>query len=375
MPTFVTFFVDGKVVGSESSPTRSDTSSPRNLQTSSEMQRKEKASDRKVVQKWQRQQQKASLRQMPLDMRDANPFCGGPKMDDLVKKITKSLEKHQYKMEQEIDNIVDTPYHNQQTRLMSLVEPPQNCCPHSFNGWNCRFHPRAPPAEYWSWKLARTREALGRAYFVDLFVHWKRYQQATRTLHKQRREELGLTDLAPNLDFPHCPITTRNEKKQLLGKLCLSHKLHFNGRRSGGLGTSVDTCYLCRYDAVDAVYTTACRLAYAKYCEALATATDRIHRAMGRVWFAYAMPDPNPTVREDTSGRRVLHVTHWSEYQAGQFEGGSVPFSWEARAASKRKCEVWRRMSGKKGDGDGYVAVKPGQNESIETWLDNIMEE
>lgn len=400
MPSCVSF-VSQPGAEDESLQTSSHTRENTTSRKSSRMQEREKASDRRVIEKMQRQQQKAKLRMPPQDMREANPFCPGPEMDDFFNNIYKSVAKHQRDMEHEIDNIKNTPYNNRETRLVRLIEPPRKCCDHSWRGWTCRFHPRAPPKEYWAWKLNCTRVVLGRAYCVDLFVQWKRYQQAVRALDKQRREELDLTDLAPESDFPHYFPTTRDEKKQLLGNLCWSHKLCFNRRRRSSRGKSGETCYVCRYDALAARYTEGCRAAYTTYFEATTKAIDDIHRSIGRMWFEYIVPDTSPRRvfrssgdddhdEEDDNNRRnksraVLHVSHWSEYKQGRFEGrrggggagGPHDVSELAAASAERKRAVWRRMrgAGNGSDRDGYEVVEPGRDEFMPTWLENIAEE
>lgn len=84
-------------------------------------------------------------------------------------------------------------------------------------------HPRGHPMEYWKQHLSDTKDALRRAYRVELFLLSKRYEYGIIALHKERRQQLNLTNLPSSQDFPEATLTSPTDKSRVLGKLCLFH--------------------------------------------------------------------------------------------------------------------------------------------------------
>lgn len=341
------------------------------------MKKKQKAAEaeaeKKRMAKVHVKQLKASGDQTQVQVKQTKPSVDKTEQK-LCEDMDKMMARRQQEMEAELKR-KQTPYHNKNSALCSLAEAPYKCCPISRNGWDCPLHPRDPPMEYWRQHLKDTKEALRRAYRVELFLLSKRYEYGISALHKERRQQLNLTNLPSSQDFPETTLTSPKDKSRVLGKLCLFHKLKFDGQRRGFPGSGVPAaCWVCRYDNLYKEYVCNAHAAYEAYCRTYADALDKAHGLMGYMFFKYSPLVLNPGVeysRYSTGIRRVLRITDWAQNKKGQ-PGNLCRMSREsAFRAKERKASVWERMEG----GQDYVAVDPKDTMAFKTGLATVKEE
>ncbi|KAI0146734.1 hypothetical protein BJ166DRAFT_502526 [Pestalotiopsis sp. NC0098] len=360
---------------------------------SDRMQVKDKKMDQKMVKMMKKKQKEAEAeaeKRRKAKVHVKQPKSTSDQAQAHVKQTKVSVDKAELKLHNDMAKMLarrqqeikaelkrkQTPYHNENSALCSLAEAPYKCCPISKDGWKCPLHPRDPPLEYWTHHIKTAKQALRRAYRVQLFLIGKKYQHGVIALHKERRRELNLADLPVELDFPEVAMPTAADKSRLLGKLCLSHRLRFDVQRRGAprQGGPPTACWICRYDNLYKQYVIDAHQAYSTYCHAFAEALDHTHRRVQYMCFNYKAPAMDPG--SEVSGyspctRRVLHITEWAENQKGQ--RGNI--YWLAREyalrADERKAAVWTRMRG----AQDYVTVDAKQDRAFKTALESIEEE
>ncbi|KAK6216318.1 hypothetical protein LQW54_003709 [Pestalotiopsis sp. IQ-011] len=346
---------------------------------SDRMQVKDKKMDQKMVKVMMKKQQEAEAEAEKRRKAKVHAKQPKPSVDKVEKKLHDDMAKMMARRQQEIKAELkrkQTPYHNKNSALCSLAEAPYKCCPISQDGWKCPLHPRDPPLEYWTHHVKAAKQALRRAYRVQLFLIGKKYQHGVIALHKERRRELNLGGLPVKLDFPEAPMATPADKSRLLGRLCIPHRLRFDAQRRGAPRQEGPpaACWVCRYDDLYKQYVIDAHQAYNTFCHAVAQALDHTHLRIQYMCFKYHVPamDPGSEVSGcSTNTRRVLHITDWAENRKGQ-RGN---FCWLAREyalrAKKRQASVWARM---RGDQE-YVVVNPNENKGFKTVLATVQEE
>ncbi|KAK9771460.1 hypothetical protein AB5N19_05650 [Seiridium cardinale] len=232
--------------------------------------------------------------------------------------------------------------------LEALPEAPHPCCAlYDAEEISCIRHPQHRPHEYYSRQFKNDRECLERAYRVNLFVFQRRCRNEFLALHKERRETLGLEDVAPEEDFPRFMPQKRQERKRYLGKLCLLHKLDFDQELCGCLTS--ETCFICRSNQLRKRQVKERNRIYEEYCDKVAGALHKVHLQMGWKLFECDPPSENRRAeysQDPTRNRLFIHVTDWSENQKGEIGN----FQGKARRSAKRqarvKAKVWSRIQG-----------------------------
>ncbi|KAI0137076.1 hypothetical protein BJ170DRAFT_689441 [Xylariales sp. AK1849] len=229
-------------------------------------------------------------------------------------------------------------------RGLSILGTKKPCCrcwdPKTFQ---CEDH-LGPTVDGYILQYRGKREDYRRAYAVSIWAMDKRHQNEIKALNEKRREDLGLQELPPDQDYPHCPLSNRRDRKKYLGNLCLSHSIN---HESTHVIHSSEKCFPCnqrrlqtqqeeRKEALYDEHDTKCFLAYLECTKYVGTELVSWH-------------PPSRVPKKERSDLRtrkfhILHVTDWTENAKGESGNRLKAARYRAETTDKRHHEVWEGL-------------------------------